>query len=401
MTLSFAQFVKQRYQGDALAIVADADAQLRQLAARAQLQWGFSKDYIALDGELLEKPDIQGKTKEDTARSAIFSTLRRRTIKGEQFHLPFIRFVNHRRSIKNQQWDSYTFLKQQYQRFCNGETLAAVTLFGDDEIIKRQNAAKKRRYEVEKSKKKAIARDRSLFFNSYQKAPHNFATLTKKHLEGLSNVFDLRYGVSAQGEFICYPLYSDKGIFRGLQRIYADGTKKNTYGLVKNNAYNVIGSLPAQADNSYRRTIFISESMANCATIYKATGCPSVIATDAGNIKHISARIRAKYPNAPIVIVADNDAFKARAGNTGVMEASKAAAACGAWVCVPDLSACDPRLALTDINDLYVYCGLKVVRDQLRATTRDPINQIIHSVEGKFNLLANNPKFNIHPKLAA
>lgn len=398
-TLNFTQFVQQRYGSDFLAIVDNAKDELNRLAAAAQLDWSFSEKLIALDGELLEKPDVKGYTKEDTARSAIFSTIRKCQSSAGVIHYPFIRFVNYRRSIKNQSWDGLAFLKAQYQTYCQNQELPPVQHFASGEIEKRQQQAIERREEIASNKRKAINRDCRLFFNTYEPVPTFFGYLMKKHITGLQNAFDLRYGQNDKGRFICYALYSDAGVFRGLQRIYEDGTKINTYGLVKSNAFNVIGELPSKADNSYRKTIFISESMANCASIYKATCCPAVIATDAGNIKHIARRIRAKFPNAPIVIVADNDALKPRVGNTGVTEAAKAAADINAWLCVPDLSTFSPELGLTDINDVHANLGLRAVREQLRATISEPLNNLVSDVAGAFNVLANNPKFNLHPKL--
>lgn len=398
-TLSFLQFVQQRFGSDCLAIVDNAQPELQRLAAAAQLDWTYSENKVALDGELLEKPDIKGVTKEDTARSAIFSTIRKRRVNGETLYYPFIRFVNHRRSVNNQSWDGLAFLESQYQAYRQSKELPVVNRFAVDEIERRQQDAIARREKIASNKRKSINRDCHLFFNVYQPVPAFFGYLMKKHLSGLQSVFDLRAGENEKGRFICYPLYSDAGVFRGLQRIYEDGTKINTYGLVKSNAFNVIGELPRKADNSYRKSIFISESMANCGTIHKATGCPAVIATDAGNIIHIARIIRAKFPNAPIVIVADNDALKPRHGNTGVTEAAKAAAEVNAWVCVPDLSMFSPDLGLTDINDVHANLGLRAVREQLRATVSEPLKAIVPHVAGTFNVLANNPKFNLHPKL--
>ena len=59
--------------------------------------------------------------------------------------------------------------------------------------------------------------------------------------------------------------------------------------------------------NSEADIIYIGEGLATCAAVYDALAKPVVCAFDAGNLIHVAKRIKREYPNAEIILLADND----------------------------------------------------------------------------------------------
>ncbi len=117
--------------------------------------------------------------------------------------------------------------------------------------------------------------------------------------------------------------------------------------------------------------ICICEGFATGASIYEATGYAVAIAFDAGNLEAVATAIRVKYPAVKIIICADHDQFKD--SNTGVDKATKAAAAIGAEVAIPEFT--NLETMPTDFNDLHCLEGLEAVRKQL---IQDAASQVRH-----------------------
>lgn len=161
------------------------------------------------------------------------------------------------------------------------------------------------------------------------------------------------------------PLRHGPGPLVGLQRIQADGTKLFLRGTPMAGAYTVIGK-PARGG-----VVVIGEGWATCASIHLATGYCCVVAFNAGNLKHVAAKIRAAMPDAEMIIAADDDAFTD--GNPGARAANAAAAAVGGTVVLPMWAG--ERGQGTDFNDLHCAEGLDAVRacfDDPQAPAEDP-----------------------------
>lgn len=129
----------------------------------------------------------------------------------------------------------------------------------------------------------------------------------------------------------------------GEKRFMAGGRKKGCF-------------CPFGAPND---TIIICEGFATAASIYAAVGEYTVAAMDAGNLEPVAQALRAKYPNARVIIAADNDWEKE--SNTGVNYATKAADATGAKLCVPNIN----TPGMSDFNDIAVSQGLDTVKNQI------------------------------------
>lgn len=116
---------------------------------------------------------------------------------------------------------------------------------------------------------------------------------------------------------IVIPLQDISGKIWSFQYIAPDGTKHFRSGGRKNGCFFPLG------DFSKPKKIYICEGYATGATIFECTDTPTVVAFDAGNIYPVTEAIRKKYPDAQIILCADNDAYGD--ANTGVLKATSAA----------------------------------------------------------------------------
>jgi hypothetical protein len=103
----------------------------------------------------------------------------------------------------------------------------------------------------------------------------------------------------------------------------------------------------------------VAEGFATGASVHEATGYAVAVAFDCGNLQPVAETMRAQFPNARIVVAADDD--YRTAGNPGLRKAREAAAATCGLVAVPDFGADRPADA-KDFNDLGVHYGADAVR---------------------------------------
>lgn len=164
------------------------------------------------------------------------------------------------------------------------------------------------------------------------------------------------------------PMQNAAGEIVGLQIIYAEKQEKTgrdktfwPYGLRKEGAFHVID------DPTLSPVIAICEGYATAATIFEVIGIPVIVAFDAGNLVPVAKAIRAKFPDAHIVIGADDDwktvNAKGEPNNTGLIQAKGAAGAVRGKVLYPKFSLARGDKD-TDWNDLFVRHGPHVVRAQ-------------------------------------
>ena len=111
--------------------------------------------------------------------------------------------------------------------------------------------------------------------------------------------------------------------------------------------------------------LYIAEGMATGLSIHEATGQTVLCAFNAGNLEHVAAHARQKYPDRELLLCADDD--RETKGNPGVSKATAAALAVGASLAVPRFKEPAGR---TDFNDLHQADGLDVVRAQLDGASK-------------------------------
>ena len=188
--------------------------------------------------------------------------------------------------------------------------------------------------------------------------------LTRKQVEGygtrVAAAIELPFVDDETGEIgtmtvrnaLLIPVYQGPRHLCGLQYITADGKKLPIRGTPMRGGYMVIGR-PVRGG-----VVVICEGWATGASIHAATGYCVVVAFNAGNLKHVAAKIRAAMPDAEIIIAADDDAFTD--GNPGLRAANSAASEVGGTVALPMWAG--DREQGTDFNDLHCAEGMTAVR---------------------------------------
>lgn len=125
------------------------------------------------------------------------------------------------------------------------------------------------------------------------------------------------YGLRYARDAVVVPLRDIDGLWRGLQFINADGSKRFLTGTAKKGAFHLIGMLD--------KWLMIAEGYATAATIHEATTTPVAVAFDAGNLLPVATAFRAKFPDLNIVICGDDDReTEGNPGRTKALEAAKA-----------------------------------------------------------------------------
>ena len=158
------------------------------------------------------------------------------------------------------------------------------------------------------------------------------------------------------------------------QTITADGEKRLLTGSAKKGAYHVIN--PTHSP----QTVIIGEGLATVLSVHlMRPDALAVVAIDAGNLLPVAQMIRRKYPQAQIVIAADND-IKPDEPNTGKAFAEKAAVAVTGWMALP------PTDYKADWNDYHQQHGADASRaafnNSLNQPGRDGVKPQLQAIEG-------------------
>lgn len=178
------------------------------------------------------------------------------------------------------------------------------------------------------------------------------------------------HGARIEGELLLVPMRDADGVLWNVERIRPEaGTpKKGLFGGRRKGCFHLIGQ-PQEAG-----PLVICEGFATGASIHEATGHPVAVAFDAGNLHPVSLALRAKYPQARLILAADDD-WKRTDGNIGMDKATAAARAVDGLLAVPRFpEGCRPNDA-TDFNDLHQLhgdeAGLEAVREYFTAALAD------------------------------
>ena len=193
-------------------------------------------------------------------------------------------------------------------------------------------------------------------WHAAQYAPSHHPYLVSKQVTPLSLRLDSR-------GWLIIPLQDVDGAIHSLEFISADGTKRFLAGGAKRGHFAVVGKAPAPICE-FSDPLLICEGWATGASLHLATGHPVIAAMDAGNLLPVSETLRARFPEADLVIVADNDAREGRSSNPGVEAARKAAAAVDARLAIPGVPG--------DANDLFCTQGHDAVAALVAAATKLP-----------------------------
>lgn len=168
---------------------------------------------------------------------------------------------------------------------------------------------------------------------------------------------NLRIGTAACDGALIVPARDADSTLWTLEFILEDGQKRYLPNGRKAGCLSMIGGAVSS-------TLLIGEGYATCATLAAATGHPVAVAFDAGNLMAVATALRARYPDARIVVCADDD--HTTKGNPGVTKARAAADAVAGAVAVPDFGA-DRPVSGTDFNDMAAHRGADAVAAAVRA----------------------------------
>jgi len=205
-----------------------------------------------------------------------------------------------------------------------------------EEIDARTRRAEKVRREaeaqrVERQEKAAQRAQKLLSAASLEAGRH--AYLVKKQVGA--------HGVNFDGYRLLIPMRAIEGRLWNLQCIDPRGGKRFLAGGRVTGLFHGIGRLVAS-------TLVICEGYATGATLYEETGHAVAVAFNAGNLKPVAQALRERYPEASLILAADND--RHTPGNPGVAKAHEAALAVGGRVAVPEFDDDEPG---TDWNDWH------------------------------------------------
>lgn len=202
-----------------------------------------------------------------------------------------------------------------------------------------------------------------LAYSKYNQISRNDLTtspyLTNKHLEHLSGKID------EKGNLVI-PFYNEKGYVRTLQTIQPNGFKLWESDCEKKSNYHIIGADVANKFNTGNepKMLLIAEGYSTAASLYKATGIPTVVAADAGNVMPVLTKLQKLYPNTEMAICADNDHTNAK--NVGLDVAKLCVAKFpNVKLVVPDFSQYPDNSKMSDFNDIHVVSGLDAVKSQI------------------------------------
>jgi len=187
-------------------------------------------------------------------------------------------------------------------------------------------------------------------------APADHPYLVAKKAEPLA----LRMGA---GRRLVVPLQDIDGRIHSLETIAPDGAKRFLAGGAKKGHFAVVGAEPGPLPEP-TGPVLICEGWATAASLHMATGHIVIAAMDAGNLMPVAEALRARFPAAEIVLVADNDTKPDRDTNPGVEAARKVALAVDGRLAVPDSPG--------DANDLFCAEGPDAVAVLVAGAARIP-----------------------------
>lgn len=213
------------------------------------------------------------------------------------------------------------------------------------------------RSKVEQARKEAAAEQARMREAAAKKATELWGGAGLVHGE---QPYVLKKGIKPSGakqlkKHIVVPVWRIDGALINLQFIGEDGTKRFLTGGEVKGGFCFIGE-PA-------KTICIAEGWATACSIREATGHAVVVAFNAGNLEPVARALCEKYPDARLIVCADNDQYTD--GNPGITKATAAALAVGALLAAPDFTGCDLSSKLTDFNDLHLLKGVEAVKQAI------------------------------------
>ena len=152
------------------------------------------------------------------------------------------------------------------------------------------------------------------------------------------------HGIRQSGSLLLVPVTDGERLI-SLQTITTTGDKRFLKGGRMASGFYSIADAPRPSP------LLIGEGFATVATVVEQTGCPGLVAFNAGNLLAVAQVMRRRYPETAIIITGDNDQWTP--GNPGATQARAAAVAIHAKLLIPDFTGLDLSSKPTDWNDFY------------------------------------------------
>lgn len=242
-----------------------------------------------------------------------------------------------------------------------------------------QAEAERQHRELERQQKAAedAAQRREEFARLYDEtrqkaAPGESEYLIAKGLNGFT------FPILPNGSLLL-PLVDDSGAVVAGQTITAQGEKRLLKGSAKRGAFHAVNAPAAP------QAVIIAEGLATALSVHLMRPDALVVAAiDAGNLSHVAKVMRRKYPQAQIVIAADNDqqhgGSESGDTNTGKDAAEKAALSVAGWVSLP------PTDNKADWNDYHQQNGLEAAtaafNDSMYQPQGESVKPQLQAIEG-------------------
>ncbi|HKN05886.1 MAG TPA: primase-helicase zinc-binding domain-containing protein [Buttiauxella sp.] len=220
--------------------------------------------------------------------------------------------------------------------------------------------AERQQQEQERQKKAAAdAKQRRKEFT------HRYQSMSQKAVRGESDYLvskgltGFSYPVTPDGSLLL-TLVDKSGMVTAAQTITSQGEKRLLSGSAKRGAYHAANAPLVP------QTVVIGEGLATILSVHlMRPDALAVAAIDAGNLIHVTELMRRQYPDAQIIIAADNDRL-ADKPNTGADAADKAALSVAGWVALP------PTDYKADWNDYHQQHGLEAATQAFNESMYQP-----------------------------
>lgn len=225
------------------------------------------------------------------------------------------------------------------------------------------------------AKEKAYAEKQKVWSEVAPQYEQEFATFADSgetpylRRKGITALWGAKIKPNPNGDpIVCVPLRDVDGKFWNYQRIYSQKLSKGDKffqadGKIEG-CFHLLHDKPIAMDDA----IYVAEGFATAASIRTALGDehPVVCAFNAGNLRPVTQSLHEKYPDAKIIVCADNDhatIIKGKPDNVGLRYGRAAAGNVKGDIRYPRFKYLDKHS--TDFNDLALVEGLEMVKDQI------------------------------------
>ncbi|WP_407212061.1 toprim domain-containing protein [Enterobacter hormaechei] len=233
----------------------------------------------------------------------------------------------------------------------------------------RQQREQERQKQAAESEKQRRATFASLYAEKRQSVTQGESEyLIAKGLDGFT------FPLMPDGSLLL-ELVDESGVVTAAQIITPPGEKRLLTGSAKRGAYHAVNAPESP------QSVLIAEGLATALSVHlMRPDALTVAAIDAGNLLPVAEVMRRKYPQAQIIIAADNDHHQNGEANTGMEAAEKAALSVAGWVSLP------PTGSKADWNDYHQQHGLEVAtaafNDSMYQPQGECVKPQLQAIEG-------------------